>query len=489
MFWRPRVAIRGAMIQKREALRSIKREIAQLVEKEKRIEEDLVRFCDALAPHNHNVLPNEIPGHVFIQVTQDHESVHFPIRKGNIPPQLTISHVCSHWRRVALGTAELWSNTRLEVAHPQRMKSDHIFRLHQRWLLRAGTFPVTLSVHFDEELEIDDVARTLQKIVWNVQVKSLHLDLSTEEFVGLSNLPQSAFSNVAELDLELSHSDEAVVNMNNPSHLITKLRSVTFCCDESGDWFDQLSPTLRWSQLRTLRFDMAIQDLYPIFVILRQIPILEELLLTVSPMNIDQFGILEERPLILPSLRDFNLMTVGTEEVTDDGIDLDKLLRGVTCPSLTRLALSTLTWTHWTGETFKLLGRQYNTSRLQEVYLFSYFVLPVSSILQNMPMLRLLLAGPDIQLDDEAIIGISNGALGRFLQTLTINVTGDLGEVLSMIKARKRTVDESLKNGCSWREEIALLKDITVVTKRKKEYKQRVIALKKAGIIIKFSKP
>ncbi|KAF8351756.1 hypothetical protein F5887DRAFT_912445 [Amanita rubescens] len=360
----------------------------------------------------------------------------------------------------------------LKLPSPERMKSDHIFRLHQRWLLRAGTFPATLSIHFGEELEIDEIARTLQKIIWNIQVKSLHLDLSTEEFVGLSNLPQSAFSNVAELDLELSHPDGAVVNMNNPSHLITKLRSVTFCCDESGDWFDQLSPSLGWSQLRTLRFDMAIQDLYPIFVILRQIPILEELLLT-------------ERPLTLPSLRDFNLTAVGTEEVTDDGIDLDRLLRGITCPSLTSLTLSTHNWAHWTGETFKLLGRQYNMSRLQEVYYFSHFVLPISSILQNMPMLRFLLAGPDIKLDDKAIIGISNGALGRFIQTLTINVTGDFLEVLSMIEARKRTVDESLEKGCSWREEIALLKDITVITKRKKEYKRRVIALKKAGIIIK----
>src|SRR6266576_4511528 len=117
-------AIRGAMIQKREALRSIKREIAQLVKKERRIEEELVRFCDVLAPHNHNILPNEILGHVFIQVAQDHGPVHFPIRKGNTPPQLAILHVCSHWRRVALGTPELWSNTLLEVAHPQSMKSD-----------------------------------------------------------------------------------------------------------------------------------------------------------------------------------------------------------------------------------------------------------------------------------------------------------------------------------------------------------------------------
>ena len=308
--------------------------------------------------------------------------------------------------------------------------------------------------------------------------------------MGLSKLPPSAFSNVAEVNLELSHPDDAVVNMNNPSHLMTKLRSVTFCCEESGDWFDQFSPSLRWSQLRTLKFDMAIQDLYPIFVILRQIPILEELLLTVSPINVDQFGILEDQPLTLPSLRVFKLTTLAadTEEVTDNDVDLDKLLRGITCPSLTSLTLSTHnTWAYWTGESFKLLGRQYNMPRLQEVYFFGHFVPPISSILQNMPMLRLLLAGPDIILDDEALIGISNGALGRFLQTLTINVTDDFGEVLNMIEARKRTVDELLEKGCSWREEIAILKDITVTTKRRKEYKRRVIALKRAGIIIKFS--
>ncbi|KAF8351746.1 hypothetical protein F5887DRAFT_847503, partial [Amanita rubescens] len=98
-----------------------------------------------LAPHNSYAFPNEILNRIFILVAQDHGPVHFPIDEMEVPPQFAISHVCSHWRRVALRTPELWSNTRL--AYPEIRILDALDKpmylcYWQRWLLRAGTFPV-----------------------------------------------------------------------------------------------------------------------------------------------------------------------------------------------------------------------------------------------------------------------------------------------------------------------------------------------------------
>lgn len=118
------------MIQKGEAYCEI--EIAQLAEEDLGV---------SLAPHDHSLLPNEVLGHIFILLALSHGTVQFPIQKNDGPPQLVISHsVCSHW--VALCTTELWSDARLFCP----TDDSHFIGLHQEWLIRAGTLPVTLSI-------------------------------------------------------------------------------------------------------------------------------------------------------------------------------------------------------------------------------------------------------------------------------------------------------------------------------------------------------
>ena len=99
-------AIRGVMIQKREAVKRVEDEIAQLVENKRGLEEDLVRLGVALAPHDHDIFPNEVLSHIFILLALGYGTVTFPIPNNNASPQLIVSHVRSRWRRVALRTPE-----------------------------------------------------------------------------------------------------------------------------------------------------------------------------------------------------------------------------------------------------------------------------------------------------------------------------------------------------------------------------------------------
>jgi hypothetical protein len=101
-------------------------------------------------------------------------------------------------------------------------------------------------------------------------------------------------------------------------------------------------------------------------------------------------------------------------------------------------------------------------------------------------MLRSLSLGWDAIMDDEAVMGVSNGSLGRFLRRLSVKFPCDVGEVLSMAEARRKMVDELIKNGCSWREEITVLNDVVIQTKDRTGYEERIIALKEAGIAIMF---
>lgn len=91
----------------------------------------------------------------------------------------------------------------------------------------------------------------------------------------------------------------------------------------------------------------------------------------------------------------------------------------------------------------------------------------------------------DSIMDNIAIAGLSDGSLGRFLRRLRLGLyynTWDVGKVLDMVEVRKKL----LEHGCTWKEEIAILKDVEFNEDDGKRYQKRVRALTDAGITITF---
>ena len=467
-------AIHGVMIQKREAVKCIEDEIARLVENKRGLEEDLVRLGVTLAPHNHRLLPNEVLSRIFILLALDYGTVHFPIPKNDAPPQLAISYVCSHWRRVALRTPELWGDTHVffpTTSYPR----DYIY-FHQRWVLRARTLPVTrLSIAFDG-LQSTELASALRNILLLIQVKRLSLRLTYTQLMALSTIPETALSRLSEFDVEIAFPDRNMdINMSDPHPLITRLRSATFRMYEAGPWIDQLRLTLPWSQLQSLNIELYDEGSEHLIVsILRQIPMLE-----VLSLQIFDVGVLEQ--LTMPSLKNLTMTLVK------HSADVDNILRSFMFPSLTEFTLCI--GGGWTCETFDIFKQQYNMQGLREATFFGAFALPVSSLLRDAPMLHSLSLRNNAIMDEEALIGVANGTLGRFLTRLEINIPYDVGEVLDMVEARKKMVDGLIRNGCSWREEITGLRDVVIHTDVTdgKGYKKRITALKEAGIRITVS--
>jgi hypothetical protein len=209
--------------------------------------------------------------------------------------------------------------------------------------------------------------------------------------------------------------------------------------------------------------------------ILRQIPMLQVLHFSLRRDLLDD--------LTMPALWD-----IFIKVDTLNGTAVDNVLRSFTCPVLTKFTLKTSV--RWTSETYGIIKQQYNFKRLQEANFLSFFMgptLPVFSIFKDTPMLHSLSLERDGIMDNIAIMGLSDGSLGRFLRMLRLYyVAFNVGEVLDMVEARKKIVDELLEHGCTWKEESAILKGVEVNMNDKKKYQKRVSALKDAGITITF---
>jgi hypothetical protein len=473
-------AIRSVMIQKRKAMKCIEDEISQLVENKRGIEEDLVRLGVALAHHNHSLLPNEVLSHIFILLALGYGTVGFPIPKDNAPPQLVVSHVCSRWRRVALRTPELWSDTHLIFPTINRHVDHHHIRVcfHRRWVSRARTLPVTLSIKFSESLYSTELASALRNILLPIQVKRLSLCLTYKKFMALSTLPEAALTGLSECEVELTFPDYIRIgNISDPHPLITRLRSATLLGNGVGAWIPECP--LPWSQLRSLKFEIYTRGLDDLIIgVLRQIPMLEALSLPIFSND-------GWEQLTMPSLRNLTMRIFLDHKDSE----VDSVLRSFMCPTLTQFKL--MFDSSWTCETFEILKQQYNMQELRVAKINgnATFALPVSSLLHGAPMLHSLILQQNTAMDEEALIGVSNGTLGRLLRRLEICIRSDVGEVLDMVEARNKTADSLIKNGCSWREEITRLNDVVIHTDigRTDSYKERIAALEEAGIHITVS--
>ncbi|KAK7044121.1 hypothetical protein VNI00_007838 [Paramarasmius palmivorus] len=94
-------------------------------------------------------LPPELLSNIFLTVYDDDTSHHLPKSSENF--QILASHVCSSWRRVAIGTPLLWSDIHVKVSFTSRKINTVSHSLHRliSFLERSGTslFHFTLDVN------------------------------------------------------------------------------------------------------------------------------------------------------------------------------------------------------------------------------------------------------------------------------------------------------------------------------------------------------
>ena len=295
---------------------------------------EITEYRISLAPHKK--LPPEILGRIFQYCIADMTLVP-PLRHEDLGNLLHLCHICSYWRRVALGTPTLWNRISVQIGFG--LYSSDILDVATTLLSRSGV-STPLSIRLAVFPRHDFVPKDPVQVLINPYInryQEITLELSPISFLPLLRLPVGSAEVLEVLDLEFFDSDSDYsldgdfwLNILAVFNSAPRLRSVTL---RSFDIFD--GPELLQlasSQLTSLHFVDTPLNPDICHAMLRQCPNLinctmciksyggiEESLADLDPivvLNLRQLKLelwFETsftpflRPLVLPALKDFGL--------------------------------------------------------------------------------------------------------------------------------------------------------------------------------------
>ncbi|KAF8632000.1 hypothetical protein AX17_004945 [Amanita inopinata Kibby_2008] len=433
-----------------------------------------IRRCEAaLAPYKH--LPKELIQKIFLLSSDD--PVSFPLAHKSIPLQLTISHVCSSWRRIALDTPELWSSIELKLPRNMCNIPDYL----NQWLSRAKL--VSAITHPPPPLNYPS---EFYELVFDVfrshQFKELEFRaLAHESLPDLAHLPDKTLLNLEKLVLFVSRSKADV----NPVPLFSNRARFPHLSHlhiaAPRHCFDTRHFDLPWDQLRHLELDWNIPlSLSQCLAALPQCTRLEHCILYVST----------DSQLISPIDDDVTLPSLQVLKLAfQDVKDFETLMCHLVLPNLKRLSLKGFPYS---AKMCAFLASRLNFEHLAALSITSSKPpLDVDVLLQIAPSLREITAEQTCPIDPGTMDRLSSGRLGRRLEKLYIHGPYHGDKILEMLMARLENAGGSGNTNCGQgveRRPIAILRDVRFSylpgTMHVSPSDERVHTLSRSGVFI-----
>ncbi|KIL65160.1 hypothetical protein M378DRAFT_11017 [Amanita muscaria Koide BX008] len=183
----------------RQTIAKAEAELQRLLDHQEKVKNNISQLKKTLVIHR--IFPREIFGHVFsILCAGSAEKISIPYTKHRTPPQITVSHVCSKWREIALATPALWKN--VEITQPG---NDKWVQVAIKLLFnRAGTRGVDLALNM-EKISSNEMREILYDVVLPLHVKKLHLTLPLSALENLSQKSDDIIANIDEIALSPNH--------------------------------------------------------------------------------------------------------------------------------------------------------------------------------------------------------------------------------------------------------------------------------------------
>lgn len=287
---------------------------------------------------------NNVPVDIFRAVFSPCiDSVSFPLRDV-IPMQLTLSQVCSYWRKIMLDTPWMWN----EVTVGPLEDYDEALRVSSQideWLSRTGDSLICL----DLGSLMGTGLSTPQNLLHKHRFRKLGLHIQFDQLSPLFEVSVENISHVEELRLlqgyvelepSLGEGHEFTKRPFFPTHEFPLLKSLT--TDINPDAHD-LVHALSWGQLRSLDIRADVQSPASCTEILRHCPLLEVFRLDTLTCALGREWKLKEasrqplpkpgiKPVLLPHLNQLSIRFVRSDVC-------DMILDSLVLPELNILSL------------------------------------------------------------------------------------------------------------------------------------------------------
>jgi len=396
----------------------------KLVGQHRELTAEITEYRISLAPHKK--LPPEILGRIFQYCIAD-KTVIPPLLHENLGDLLRLCHICSYWRRVALGTPTLWSRISVRIGFGIGLSSFDILDVATTLLSRSGvSTPLSIRLTVTSRgLVPEDAVQVLINPYIN-HYQEITLIMLPISFLPLLWLPVGSAEVLEVLDLKLytppshesldGHSWSDVLAVFNSA---PRLRSVTFT------WFDtfdgpEILP-LASSQLTNLHFVQTPLNFDICHAMLRQCLNLINCTMCIKPYSGIEESLADLDPIVILNLRQFELDTFFPS-------DLTPFLRPVVLPALKDFVLTSCRY--WSYDAFKSLLSHLSFD-LERVALPGMVMdgSDLEFLLQHMPFL--------VELDIQ-----SQGTLNRL--TLDMIVKGNLVPKLEIVNFGSLPLDIAL---------------------------------------------
>ncbi|KAF8626811.1 hypothetical protein AX17_006468 [Amanita inopinata Kibby_2008] len=434
-------------------------------------------------------LPDEIIREIFVLQAHDYGQVSIPYGKDQVPPQVTASHACSRWRRVALNTRELWSDIRIERFHDEGIRKAHYVPVRE-WLSRTMRCPVTMQLdlrtlppspspsplpppHLSFSSSTSDAfSAFFRNVTVPFQLGKLTLAAHFQQLFQVSNTLSDALVHLTHLDLTLVTYPGATTHLRQllmeggGGGVPAFLKHVRSLCFWSGDLdldenpldrLEDFGGVLPWGGLRRVGFRWVMVSLERCVELLRRTAELEECQVVLSAGDEGDDGdnsgedgddsddedddeegevvvrrFAEEDVITLPNLHTLDL------ELKD--YTFDRLIRHLKLPNLTKLRLYNCTDDAWTSRTWGLVKQQFDVGQLREICIGESqdVLISIYELLEDAPCLSRMEIYTYATMEMEAVEGLANGRVGRCLEILDVFARCEVEEMLGMVEGRQR---------------------------------------------------
>ncbi|PFH46397.1 hypothetical protein AMATHDRAFT_69974 [Amanita thiersii Skay4041] len=362
------------------------------------------------------------------------EEVVFPLMFK--PFALSLSQVCSAWRRVALGTAELWSDVGVsDMSGRAGEDAAQQYMGAREWLARVGERPLSFTLFFYRKSG-PGFESLMKAFVLPFRMRKLRLAVSDQQLRWLlAQLTEVCVEDLEELMLSccLAVREPLMVELFPGGRcLFPRLKSITV--SNYSREVKSIPPEgfgcLPWDRLCYIHVDIPL-PLSLIVRSLRESVCLESCSLHVAVNDLDTAGqsvSTLQTDIYLPHLQSLAL------EFRTENVDLGRILSLLVLPKLRTLRLYGSM--HWDHDAYSYMTLRSSCRWLQDIHVaMTSNQVPIDRLLEDTPSLRYVQA--NVAFNESALDGLATGLLGTCLEMIEgLQFEQDVERILTMVEAR-----------------------------------------------------